>query len=500
MKLKDIFSNRKFRFGSIATVFTAVFIAMVIALNFAVTVLVDKNPLKIDVTDDALYSFSDDTVEYLGRLEQDITISVLAKEDEFIAYGDETCQMYYQYAGINVISHLPAVNELIHRYSQYSDRIKVEYIDIVADPTFSTKYPNDKLSQGQIIVSSKDTGRHKILNTFDLFYINNEDYTVSLKAESVLTSAIMVTALEDLVKVQYTTGHNESDFSELKGVLEQNAYELSEINLSTAEIDDDTDMLILMAPVVDFSKEELDKIDAFLENGGKFNRNVVYFAAYNRAETPLLDSFLKEWGITVGRTLVVETDSSKYFNYNPFMSVPEYADETLSQKYSKLSISMMLPYCVPLGTVFTETDNRSTEVLLSFTDTAVEMPNDAPEDWKPDSATVKGPFDGAVIGRRTTYDKLTELTSSVTVFGSYLVAASNIISSPLYANAEYLLDVFNTVSENDIDLNIVIKKLDNNAINITSSQATFIGIVFAIVIPLVLVAVGIVIWLRRRNK
>ena len=497
--MKNPFNVRKLKYGGLATAFTAIFIVLVVLLNWGATVLVEKNPLRIDVTDKALFSFSEETVDYLYELDQEITISVLASEEDFVAYGDETSQLYYQY-GIDLLGYMPAANEAIKRYAQYSDYITVEYVDILADPTFSSKYPNEKLAQGQIIISSEQTGRYKILNAFDLFYINTDDYSVWLNAEKKLTSAIMVTALEDLVKVQYTTGHNENNVSGIVSLLEQNAYESSQINLMQDDIDEDTDIIVIMGPLVDFTEEELAKIDSFLDNNGNFNKHVVYFAAYNRAATPLLDAFAKEWGIEVSTSTVVETDSRKYYNRNPFMNIPSYADEVLSAKYSSLSIGLVTPYCVPLRTVFTQTDNRSTEVLLSFTNTAVAMPLEVPEDWSPEDATEKGPFDGAVIGKRTTYSGTLEKTSTVTVFGSYIMADSGALGTSLYANAEYLLDVFNTVSQNEVKVNILIKDLGIEPLNMTTSQQLIIGIVFAGVIPLCVLIAGIVIWIIRRNK
>ncbi len=497
--MKNIFNKRKLKFGGLATAFTVIFIALVVLLNWFATVLVEKNPLKIDVTDKALFSFSDETVEYLSELEQDIKISVLATEDEFVAYGDETCQLYYPY-GVDLISHLPAANEAIKRYTQYSDHIEVEYVDILADPNFSKSYPNEKLAQGQIIVSSEDTGRYKILTAFDLFYINTNDYSVWLNAEKTLTSAIMVTALEDLVKVQYTTGHNEASSAGLVSMLEQNAYEASEINLMKEDIAEDTDLIVMMGPRVDFTEEELNKIDLFLQNDGNFNKHVVYFAAFDRAATPLLDSFTKEWGIRVSNSTVYETDPNKYYSRLPFMNIPSYADEVLTEKYAGLSIGLVTPYSVPLYTVFSSVDNRSTEVLLSFTNTAVGMPLDATEDWTVEDATEKGPFDAAVIGKRTTYSGLLEKTSSVTVFGSYTMADAGALSTSLYANAEYLLDVFNMVSQNEIKVNILIKDLGMEALNMNTSEQNAIGIVFAIVVPVCVLIAGIVIWIIRRNK
>lgn len=498
--MKNPFNVRKLKYGGLATAFTAIFIVLIVLLNWGATVLVEKNPLRIDVTDDALYSFSDETVEYLAELEQDIKISVLSSEEEFVAYGDETAQLYYQYYGIDLISHMPAANEALKRYSQYSDCIEVEYVDILADPTYSSKYPNEKLAQGQVIISSEATGRYRILSASELFYINTNDYTVYLNAEKVVTSAIMGTALEDPVKVLYTTGHNEYSAAGLMNLLEQNTYETKEINLMQEDIDKDTDLIVIMGPAVDFAEEELEKIDKFLDNGGNFNKHVVYFAANDRAPTPVLDSFCTEWGIEVSTATVFETNSNKFYNRNPYMNIPEFADETFSAKYASLSTVLLTPRCVPLRALFTETDNRSTEVLLAFTDTAVARPQDAPDDWTYEDATEKGPFDAAVIGKRTTYSGTLEKTSTVTVFGSFQVADATLLSTSTCSNAEYLLDVFNEISQNEIKVNILIKDLGSEPLNMTSGDQLTIGIVFAGVIPVCVLLAGIVIWIIRRNK
>ena len=498
--MKKLFNIRKLKYGGLATAFTVIFIVLVVLLNWGATVLVEKNPLRIDVTDEALFSFSDETVDYLYELDQEIKIYVLASEEEFVAYGDELAQAYYQYYGLDLISHLPAANEAIKRYAQYSDNIKVEYVDIVADPTFSTKFPNEQLSQGQIIVSSEANKRYKIITASDLFYINTNDYSVYLNAEKVLTSTIMGTALKDPIKVVYTTGHNEFDAAGLMNLLEQNAYETEQINLMQDDIDSDADIIVILGPEVDFTEEELNKIDKFLDNNSNFNKHVVYFAAYDRQPTPVLDAFCREWGIEVSTSLVAETDSKNTYSRDAFTIIPELVDDVFAEKYNQLTTVLLTPNSVPLSAVFTETDNRTTEVLLAFASSTIAKPQDAPDDWTVEDATEKGPFDAAIIGKRTTYTGTLEKTSSVTVFGSYPMASSTLLMMSNCSNAEYLLDVFNTISQNDLKVNIVIKPLGVEPLNMTTSDQLTIGVIFAIVLPLSVLIAGIVIWILRRNK
>lgn len=82
----------------------------------------------------------------------------------------------------------------------------------------------------------------------------------------------------------------------------------------------------------DYSEDELKKIDRFLDNNGKFGKNVMYVADTSQPESlPNLDAFLAEWGIKVNPGAVYETDSSKVFNYQRYFVITDYAEDTYSE-------------------------------------------------------------------------------------------------------------------------------------------------------------------------
>ena len=64
-KEKRTFNKRKFKYGTLATAITVVFIAAVVLLNVLASQLTDRFGLKIDTTKEQLFEISDQTIDYL---------------------------------------------------------------------------------------------------------------------------------------------------------------------------------------------------------------------------------------------------------------------------------------------------------------------------------------------------------------------------------------------------------------------------------------------------
>lgn len=88
------FHSRRFKFGSLATVITAVFVAAVILINVVVGLLLDRFPVSIDLTSDNRFELTQDSINFLSGLDQDVKITVLAEESEFESAGTYWKQVY----------------------------------------------------------------------------------------------------------------------------------------------------------------------------------------------------------------------------------------------------------------------------------------------------------------------------------------------------------------------------------------------------------------------
>ena len=77
-KLKALLKSRKAKRGSVAIAITAVFICIIILINFITGLLVERFPsLQFDMTASQTYQLQSDTSEYLSQLDKDITLYVL---------------------------------------------------------------------------------------------------------------------------------------------------------------------------------------------------------------------------------------------------------------------------------------------------------------------------------------------------------------------------------------------------------------------------------------
>ena len=155
--------------------------------------IIGKLPSKyteIDVSEQKLYSISDDTAEMLKDLDKDVTIYQIAQNGS----EDEN------------------ISKLLERYEDESDHVKVELKDPVVNPKFVSNYTNSNISSNSLIVTCGD--RYKIID-YNNIYEYQMDYntysyqTTGFDGEGQITSAIAYVVSEDLPVLYTLEGHGE---------------------------------------------------------------------------------------------------------------------------------------------------------------------------------------------------------------------------------------------------------------------------------------------------
>ena len=489
--MKNIFKDRRFKHGTLATVMSVGLVAVVVLVNVIFSMLADRFPMDVDLTSDSIFEVTDETIDYLKNLDQKVTVTVLAKEEEFAGNND-----YYTQA-----------NEVIQKYAKYSSNVTITYMDLYSNPDFVNKYPKESLYTGYIIVECGD--RYQVLTAYDLFNTQTDStygstYITSSRAEEAMTSAIMNVTNADPPTVAVLTGNGVTDVSAYTDILETNGYVVTEVDMLTGEIDQETDMVILAAPLTDLSEDVLTKLDTFLDNDGRFGKNLMYFASASQPELPNLEEFLEEWGIVVGDGYLVETDSSRTYAMGPIYTVQEYGDEDFTDTLSSTDYPVLMFASRPLSSAFGESgtsSNRSTSVLLSTYDSAAVVPSDLTEDsdWSLDTAETDS-YATIMVGQRLKYDGTTPLISRVIAFGSVECVDDSFLSYTAINNGDYTLNVANVVCDKDDGISIVPKTVGAKNLGITEQEANVIGSFFEFVIPVLVLIAGSVIWLRRRNR
>ncbi|HAN43962.1 MAG TPA: hypothetical protein DCP97_01085 [Ruminococcaceae bacterium] len=487
MKLKAILNNRRFKHGSLATAISVAFLVVVVLINIISSILVERYPLKIDLTPNSAFSLTTESKDFIKTLSQPIDIYVLNSEKSFS--GEDA---YYKQAA-----------EVINLYASYNDKIKIQYVDIVKNPTFVSNYPSSmNLTTNDIIVKCGE--KTKKFAATDLFNSQTNEYyqkvTTSSKAEQVMTSALMFVTSEDNTKAVILTGHEEGDISGFSSILEKNNYEVVTKSLVTEDIPEDADIAVIAAPKRDLDTDSLKKLDKFLSNDEKLGKVLVYFADIEQTPTPNLDAFLNEWGIKVKDGAVFETDTSRIINYNAFFPTVDYKNTDYSGGLETKKLMMTMPYARPLQTTFDASGYKKTYELLSFSEKSGIRPSTAPEDWKPDTSKLEGPIPALIMSEQLMYDNLTPKRSQVIVSSSLISADQSILGSTSVSNSEYYINLLNKLTERKDGIVISSKELGSKELGISQSQANILGLFFFIAIPLAVIICGTVVWLRRRNK
>ncbi len=480
-KLKKLFKSRKLRKGGLSVAFTAVFIVAVIIINMIASLITTKIPaLTFDLSASQTYNLTQDTIDFIETVDKDITITVLAAESDYV-----NASQYYLMA-----------NTLLKQYTNFNNKIAIEYVDLTANPTYINNYPDDTLSGGDYIVKCGD--KYRILTSQDLFEMQmTSDYSsyevTGLNVEPAVTTAILNVTSENQIKIQFIDGFGSYDASAFQNLLEQNNYEISNVSTLTEDIDTSADAIILYTPTVDLDEGSLEKINTYLNNNGEYGKNLIFVSAPEATDTPNLDVLLEEWGMKMGEGLIAETDTSKLVTNSYLYSVLDYNNTDYTDGLKDSTLPLVGGYIVPV-----EITNSNTATSLLVTSTSAKLfPFTADETFDIESAESQQ-FNAAAIGTKTSGD---DMNSSVVAIGSYLIPNENALSMSSYNNGAYLINMVNKLTDNtDEGITIDGKDLTNPSLGITTDQINLLSAICMIVIPVIIIIVGIVIWVRRRNR
>lgn len=384
-------------------------------------------------------------------------------------------------------------------------RVRVVYLDLDQNPNYTSQFKGETLASNYIVVECEKTGRHKILSPYDYFSFNQSylqnygQYVVeSSNIEQEAVSAMLAVSNEDVVRVAFTEGYGESDSSALRTLLSKNGYEIETINLTTTdEIDPDIDFVIMHAPEIDPDASQLAKLDKYLDNGGAFGKNVFYFASVSQPETPNIESFLNDWGVSVGYSQIGHTDanylisSMTLFAHIQQICDTEYTKNVVNSSLYALGADLRPVYVLDRGL-------GDREVLMTTYDQAFLYPLGMSEDDKFSFDTAEsGLYNDVVMSTRVHSEGA---VSRLCVVGSDEISGSIFTSYNNSNNADFFIGIFNTISGKEDGITIKSKSFSNVTFEMNAATASTLAAVLCIVVPVLVIVLGIVIWVRRRHR
>lgn len=462
-------SAKKIRRGVFNSSFVVIGLAIVVAVNVFANELPEKAK-SVDLTSQNLYTLTDESVNLVKNLKQDVTLYVLSSEKS----ADDT------------------VARTLSNYEDVSSHIKVEYIDPAVSPNFYASYTDTAPSDGSIIVVCGNTS--KVVSSSDLYQydIDYSTYTQTKSAydgEGQLTSAISYVTSEDLPKVYTITGHGETALDDtFKSALEKMNISVEDLTLLQEEaIPEDAAAVIINGPTSDFSADDATKISTYLAGGGK----LIVTTAYNKTEdTPNFDGILSAYDIQVTNGLVMDSDSSHYYQY-PFYLLPDVASATQT---SKVSNYVFMPYAQALTNAGVHTDTITWTDLLTTSDNAYVKTDIS-------NITTFEKKSGDQSGKFTLAANVTDSKSGadITVVASVLAFSNDADSIVSGQNLALFKGIASTFASSDSAVSIDAKPYTYTTLSVNQSVAIMSETLLVMVLPVALIVIGIVIWYRRRR-
>ena len=514
-KAKKLKNQALLRKGSFSVAITAAVLAGIILFNVLVGALSNRFVLEFDMSAEKENSMSEENIDYIKGLKTEIEITVCATPDDYVGgYMDYYAQKLYSVSGDATDYYKQTVN-LLDKYSAYNNKITLRYVD-TQDSEFteiSSKYSNESLTYGDIIVSCTENEHYKIVGFEDIYELNEDTtyasygYTTNTVAgnniETAVTSAIAYVTSDKIKNVALLTGHSKQDYtSDYQALLRDNNYEITVISDSMiGSISKEYDAVIIPAPTTDFLGSELEALSEFLDNDGKLGKGLIFFADASAPYLTNFYDFLGEWGIAVGEGILFETNSQNYMPEDPMTmgTYPTSSDNDIT-KGMNLCIT---GYNVPITAAFEAEGRITVTSLMSTPESVVAAPVGTAANWTGADEYPKQSYSSVVQSKTVNYDSdNNELKSYVFAFSSveFIYSSYNEQSSVSNKNIT-LAAAERAVGEEDTGISFVSKTITNESFadSVTESSSRVVRAIFMIIFPIACVVIGIYIFIRRKN-
>lgn len=449
----NLIGTKAFRKGSYSTVIMVVIIAIVIAAN----VMFSKLPTaarNIDVSSNDLYSIGDTTHSVLDGLKNDVEMIVIKDKE----------------------STDKRISTLLAKYADYSDHIKVTYMDPVLYPSVLTTYDTE---ENNIVIKCEATDKTTKVAFSDIIVTTTSYYgsshETSFDGEGQLTKAIDYVSNENNKLIYTMSGHGESDLGKnISKLISKSNFNVKSVNLLVDNgIPDDCDMLICNQPTKDLADDELKLLREYMENGGK----MTVVLADTTAKTPNFDALMADYGISKVNGYIADTE--RYYGQNVYQIFPNYSSGDITGKFGSDEYTLLFG---SLGLKVEETDGVTVDEFLTTSDkgAAVVGENDYTE------------------GKYTLAAAATKDESRFTVFGSASIIDDEFTS--YYKNLMDLQVFMNSITSNFDDVsNISIDSISLQTTYNTIANGSGIGAIFIGIIPVALLILGFLRWFGRRK-
>ncbi|MDZ4263534.1 MAG: Gldg family protein [Pseudomonadota bacterium] len=383
------------------------------------------------------------------------------------------------------------IEEVLRRYQRHKADMQLEFINPDTDPDLVRKLAITM--NGEMVFEYQ--GRSEKLAAMDEQSITNVLQRLSRSEERWLV---------------FLEGHGERspfgqanhDLQTWATELEAKGLKLKGVNLATQPlIPDNTAVLVIAGPQVNYLPGEVTLINEYLHRGG----NLLWLADPDGLFG--LDAVADQVGVALQPGTIVDPTTQMFAINNPtFAIVGEYGMHPVTKDFNVLTIFPMAAGLTFEPRTGWQGESFLTTTEKSWSETGVlagEIDFDASKD-------IAGPLTIGISATRTPHDEhgehdeieKSDVESSAREQRVVVIGDGDFLSNAYVGNGGNLnlgMNIINWLSRDDQLLSIPAKTAPDTSLSLSKTDSLIIGFGFLLVLPLLLLLSGLVIWLKRRK-
>jgi ABC-2 type transport system permease protein len=487
-KKPSFFQSEKFKHGTTATAFTAIFIVVVVLVNVFFSILSEKFPsINFDVTKNATNSLSSKCIEVIDKVNIPVEITICASKEACENNSLTTSSIDYA-----------QVSRLFSKAAERNSNITLSYVDLDKNPTFAANYKSDNIQEGDVVVKSDK--RYRVITSTDLFETNySSDYTsttTTSKVDSSLASALNSVTAENMPIASFDTAHSEQLSSEgYVHLLQNSSFETKEFSLLSDDIPENTQLLVLGCPSTDLTEEEVEKIDKWLHDDTlKLDRTLLVTTSAGVASLDKLNDLLNDWGLSADTSSVVEEqEATRYYGSPLAIYTDVQSSVNLGGKGSYTGV--LATNIAPVSIKASSVGKKVTYSLLKTSDQSVIAKSDK-------SISEPGSQNVVALSREAINIDKKDYHASVILSGSTTMFSASLLNTDVFGNNAFLSDLSRYATGTTDSTSVVTTTthtLYETDMAVSAQTVQILGFgVFTVLLPLIVVIAGIVVYRKRR--
>lgn len=513
---------------------------LVLAIAVMANYLAFRHYTRWDWTSEGAFTLSPRTVEILHALEADVDVFLVMSSAE-PNYAD--------------------LRELLDRYRAESQHLILHNVDPDREPA-EYELIRERFHLGSAMLADGSVGADVAiiltagdrqweitrddLVSFDFdAYAEEGETRVDVRSEQALTAGVMEVTNGRDTKVCVTTGHGEwsldgesdRDLSGLRDEMRRENLELEVVETrGRDELPDDCDAVLVVGPESAFSSEEAGMLRDHVRRGG--NLLVALDPLLDRSDVRSsgLEDVLRDLGVRVDRTVVLELDGSRLAPDRPSPAGPflvaTYGDHPITQAFAATGIPMVvnLVRSVRLvdedrGTVLLSTSDASfgevdvaalietsephrddediagpvsLAVAIEVERLADDAPAAEPDDEEEDAADGAEGDDAEGDGESDA-DAGEDARGRLVVIGDSDFLESSFMSAQDVVNYEVTSAMIGWLTQRQALIAIPPRRVSATSVRMTEDDVESLGFRVMVLMPLAAVFLGIAVWWSRRS-